>query len=211
MSNQLWDYKNEILKSTAHLKLNIELQDIPRWTISCIDDRTGSLIRKICAVFPYPDVDVSASASADMVDEMTGLRKTVAHMFSKGEEVRKSNTYTTDNGDKGDVLMSSKMYPEGDKEKFWFAYRLSRFELVEQCKEQYCVFICRNKSTLIVSLPRTFLDEYQDNLNNSAVDDGSIKHYLIVIHRNMDGKVTLLLSRPHLKKVDISQYVVAAL
>lgn len=209
MSNQLWEYKNEILKSTAHLKINIELQDIPRWTISCIDDRTESLIRKICAVFPYPDVDVSASVSPDMVDEMTGLRKTVAHMFSDGVEVRKHSAYTTDNGDKGYVLMNSKMYPEGDKEKFWFGYRLSRFEFVEQCKEQYCVFICRNKTTLIVNLPRTLLDEYKDNLNNSTDDKGNIKHYHVVIHKNMDGKVTLLLSRPHLKKIDISDYVVA--
>ena len=47
MSNQLWDYKNDILKSTGHLKMNMELLSIPKWTIECIDERTESLIQRI--------------------------------------------------------------------------------------------------------------------------------------------------------------------
>ena len=211
MSNQLWDYKNEILKSTAHLKMNMELLSIPKWTIKCIDDRTGSLIKRICELFPYPDVDVSTTASTGVVDERTGLKATVAHMFSSAEEVRKNGAYTTDEGTKGYILLSSKMYPEGDKEKFWFGYRLNRFDLIEQCQEQYCVLICRNKTTLIVNLPRTFLDSVRDNCNASVDDEGNVRHYHIVIHKHPDGKVTLLLSKPYLKKIDISNYVVAEL
>ena len=211
MSNQLWDYKNEILKSTAHLKMNMELLSIPKWTIKCIDDRTGTLIKRICELFPYPDVDVSATASTGVVDERTGLKVTVAHMFSSAEEVRKNGAYTTDGGTKGYILLSSKMYPEGDKEKFWFGYRLNRFDLIEQCQEQYCVLICRNKTTLIVNLPRTFLDSVRDNCNASVDDEGNVRHYHIVVHKHTDGKVTLLLSKPYLKKIDISNYVVAEL
>ncbi|MBD5130155.1 MAG: DUF262 domain-containing protein, partial [Ruminococcaceae bacterium] len=143
MGNQLWDYKNAILEATAHLKLNMELIPIPRWTIKCIDKRTKTLIQRICALFPYPDVNVSTTDSSEMVDEKTSLRLTVEHMFSSAVEVRKNSAYTTDNGDKGYILLSSKMYPEGDKEKFWFAYRLNRFESIEQCKENYCILICR--------------------------------------------------------------------
>lgn len=211
MSNQLWDYKNEVLKSTAYLKMNMELLSIPKWTIKCIDDRTGNLIKRICELFPYPDVDVSATASTGVVDERTGLKVTVAHMFSSAEEVRKNGAYTTDGGTKGYILLSSKMYPEGDKEKFWFGYRLNRFDLIEQCQEQYCVLICRNKTTLIVNLPRTFLDSVRDNCNASVDDEGNVRHYHIVIHKHTDGKVTLLLSKPYLKKIDISNYIVAEL
>lgn len=211
MSNQLWDYKNEILKSTAHLKMNMELLSIPKWTIKCIDDRTETLIKRICEIFPYPEVDVSATAVTGVVDERTGLKLTVAHMFSSAVEVRKNGAYTTETGAKGYILLSSKMYPEGDKEKFWFGYRLNRFELIEQSQEQYCVFICRNKTTLIINLPRTFLDSIRDNCNISVDDEGNVKHYHIVIHKHTDGKVTLLLSKPCLKKIDISQYVVAEL
>ena len=211
MSNQSWDYKNDILKSTAHLKMNMELLSIPKWTIKCIDDRTGMLIQRICEIFPYPEVDVSATASTGVVDEKTGVKVTVAHMFSSAVEIRKNGAYTTDDGTKGYVLLNSKMYPEGDKEKFWFGYRLNRFDLIEQCQEQYCVFICRNKSTLIINLPRALLDSIRDNFNTSVDDEGNVKHYHIVIHKYMDGKVTLLLSKPYLKKIDISQYVVAEL
>lgn len=211
MSNQLWDYKNKILKSTAHLKMNMELLSIPKWTIKCIDYRTEALIKCICELFPYPEVDVSATASSGVVDERTGLKATVAHMFSSAVEVRKNGAYTTDNGAKGYILLSSKMYPESDKEKFWFAYRLNRFDLIEQCQEQYCVLICRNKTTLIINLPRTFLDSVRDNCNTSVDDEGNIKHYHIVIHKHTDGKVALLLSKPCLKKINISQYVVAEL
>ena len=211
MSNQLWDYKNEILKSTAHLKMNMELLSIPKWTLKCISERTESLIKRICQILPYPDVDLSAVTSADTVDEKTSLRATVKHMFSSATEIRKNNTYITDDGRKGYILLNSKMYPEGDKEKFWFGYRLNRFDLIEQCQEQFCVLICRYKTTLIVNLPRTVLDEYKDRFNNSTDDAGNIRHYHIVIHKQTNGKVTLLLSKPYLNKIDISNYVVAEL
>lgn len=211
MSNQLWEYKNDILKSTAHLKMNMELLPVTKWTIKCINERTEALIKRICEVFPYPDVDVSSVASSDIVDERTGLKVTVAHMFSSAAEVRKNSAYTTDNGEKGYILLNSKMYPEGDKEKFWFGYRLSRFELIEQCKEHYCVLICRSKTTLIVNLPRTFIDTVKEGFNTSIDDAGNIKHYHIVIHKHTDGKVTLLQSKPYLKKIDISNFVVAEL
>lgn len=211
MSNQLWDYKNDVLKSTAHLKMNIELLSVSKWTLNCIDKRTKELIERICEVFPYPDVDVSSGLTPDIVDEKTGLRVTVAHMFSSAVEVKKNSVYTAENGEKGYILLNSKMYPEGDKEKFWFGYRLSRFELVEECKEQYCVLICRSKTTLIVNLPRTFIDGLKDGFNTSIDDAGNIKHYHIVIHKHTDGKVTLLQSKPYLKRIDISQFVVAEL
>ena len=211
MSNQLWDYKNEILKSTAHLKMNMELLSIPKWTLECISERTESLIKRICQILPYPEVDLSAVTSADTVDEKTSLKATVKYMFSSATEIRKNNTYITDDGKKGYILLNSKMYPEGDKEKFWFGYRLNRFDLIEQCQEQFCVLICRNKTTLIVNLPRTVLDEYKDRFNNSTDDAGNIRHYHIVIHKQTNGKVTLLLSKPYLKKIDISKYVVAEL
>lgn len=211
MSNRLWDYKNEVLKSTAHLKMNVELLQIPKWTIKCIDDRTAAFIKRICEIFPYPEVDVSATAASGLIDERTGLKVTVAHMFSSAVEVRKNGAYTTDDGKKGYILLNSKMYPEGDKEKFWFGYRLNRFELIDQCEEQYCVLICRNKTTLIVNLPRTFLDSIKENCNTSADDEGNVRHYHIVIHKHKDKKVTLLLSKPYLKRIDISEYVVSEL
>lgn len=211
MSNHLWDYKNHILRSTAHLRMNMELLAIPKWTIKRIDERTDTLIRQICEAFPYPDVDISGDTSSDLTDEKTALKVTVGHMFRSAVEVRKNSVYTTDNGAKGYILMSSKMYPEGDKEKFWFGYRLGRFEWIEHCNEQYCVFICRSRNTLIVNLPRAFIDEIRDNCNVSTDEQGNITHYHIVIHKHGNGKVTMLLSKSDIKRIDISRYIVAEL
>lgn len=136
---------------------------------------------------------------------------TVDYMFSSAVEVRKNKVYTTDNGEKGYILLSSKMYPEGNKEKYWFGYRLNVFELVDESREQFCVLICWSKTILIINLPRIILDQYKDCYNTSIDNAGNIKHYHIVVHKFKNGKVTLLLSKPQLKKIDISKYVVAEL
>ncbi len=52
MSNLQWDYKNEIMKGTAHLKMNMELISIKKWTLVDIDRRTNELIEKICKAYP---------------------------------------------------------------------------------------------------------------------------------------------------------------
>lgn len=209
MSNQPWDFKNEILKSTAHLKMNMELLIIPKWTISCIEERTKTLIKRICQAFPYPNVEITATATPGMVDEATGLKNAVNYMFTDAQEIRKNGAYTSKDGTQGYILLNSKMYQEGDKEKFWFGYRLNRFEQIEECAEQYCVFVCRSKTTFILNVPRTLLDDYRDHFNNSTDEDGNIRHYHIVIHKYKNGQATLLLSKPQLKKIDISQYIVA--
>ena len=107
--------------------------------------------------------------------------------------------------------MSSKMYLEGNKEKYWFGYRLNRYESVDQCREQFCILICRSKKTLIINIPRIVLDQYKEHYNTSINNEGNIKHYHIVVHKHKNGKVTLLLSKPQLKKIDITKYVVAEL
>ena len=211
MSNQVWDYKNEILKSTAHLKLNMELLPIPRWTLQCISDRTESLIQRICQILPYPNVNLSTALSADIVDEKTSMTAIVNHMFSTAVEIRKNKAYTSDDGEKGYILLNSKMYPEGNKEKYWFGYRWNIFELVDQSKEQFCVLVCRSKTILIINLPRTILDQYKGCYNISIDNEGNISHYHIVVHKHKNGKVTLLLSKPQLKRIDITKYVVAEL
>lgn len=46
-------------------------------------------------------------------------------------------------------------------------------------------------------------------LNTSVNSEtGEISHYHIVIFKNPDGKMTMLLSKPALREIDISDYVV---
>ena len=53
MSNKVWQYKNEILASTSHLKINEAILKKDKWTINDIDERTKSLIQKIKELYPY--------------------------------------------------------------------------------------------------------------------------------------------------------------
>lgn len=210
MSNLQWEYKNAVLESTAHLKLNMELLPIEKWTIERIEERTEELIKRICVAFPYPEVSVVPKTADDIVDETSARNSTVQYMFSPSEfvEIKKNSAYKTENNEKGYIILASKMYPEGDNEKYWFGYRLKRFESISDCKEQHFVLICRNKTALILDIPRSYMDEMRDHFNNSVDDDGIIKHYHIVVHRSPDRKITLLLSKPTLKRIDISQFVV---
>lgn len=53
MKNKVWEYKNSILSSTSHLRMNAELLKKPKWTIPDIDARTKDLIEQIKKLYPY--------------------------------------------------------------------------------------------------------------------------------------------------------------
>ena len=211
MSNLMWGYKNEVLKETAHLKLNLELMKIDKWDMAKIDIRTKELIEKICTIYPYPDVSVTQRIDDSIVDEMTALDMCVEVAISERPItcIRKRRTFKTEDNKKGYTVVSSKRYPQGDKEKYWFGYRDKRFEDIEDCDEQYMILGCRNKTLSVVRFPREFIEQNLRMLNTSVNSEtGEISHYHIVIFKNPDGKMTMLLSKPALREIDISDYVV---
>lgn len=210
MGNLMWDYKNEVLKDTAHLKLNLELIPIDKWDLKRIDGRTKTLIEKICTVYPYPEVSVTQKMDESVVDEMTALD--VCSEMAIDEQVtcvRKHRAFKTENNKTGYTIITSKMYPQGDKEKYWFGYREKRFEDIKQCEEQYMILGCRNRTLSVVKFPRSFIERHLGMLN-ASVDNitGEVKHYHIVLFKNPDGKMSMLLSKPILKEIDISDYVI---
>lgn len=111
------DYKNEVLKDTAHLKLNLELIPIDKWDLKRVDGRTKTLIEKICTVYPYTEVSITQKMDESVVDEMTALD--VCSEMAIEEQVtcvRKHRAFKTENNKKGYTIITSKMYPQGDKE-----------------------------------------------------------------------------------------------
>ena len=67
----------------------------------------------------------------------------------------------------------------------------------------------RNKTLSVVSFPRKFIEQHLGMLNTSVDSEtGEISHYHIAIFKNLDGKMTMLLSKPILREIDISDYVV---
>lgn len=103
MSNLMWGYKNEVLKETAHLKLNLELMKIDKWDMAKIDIRTKELIEKICTIYPYPDVSVTQRIDDSIVDEMTALDMCVEVAISERPItcIRKRRTFKTEDNKRG--------------------------------------------------------------------------------------------------------------
>lgn len=53
MGNRVWEYKNKVLASTMHLKMNAQLLNCEKWKLENIDNRTDELIKEIARLYPY--------------------------------------------------------------------------------------------------------------------------------------------------------------
>lgn len=210
MGNLKWEYKNEILKDTAHLTLNMEIIPIEKWNLDRIDERTKVLIERICSIYPYPEVNIVKSDDANVIDETIALDLCAQMAIGESEVrcIKKRRIFKSENNQKGYLIISSKMYQQGDKGKFWFGYRKNRFSDIETCQEQYLVLGCRYHTLTVVKFPKSFIEEYLDKMNTSVDDEGNIRHYHIVLFKNPDGKMTMLLSKPVIMEIDISDYIV---
>lgn len=67
------------------------------------------------------------------------------------EEIIKAgrSVYTTKDNSEGFVITTSKMYAQGNREKYWFAYRKNQLKDIEMCKQQYVIYGCKDESTMI--------------------------------------------------------------
>ena len=211
MKNLGWDYKNEILKGTSHLTLNVPLIDVKKWDLEHINTRTEELIEDICELYPYPNVSPTKSISNEYIDEATITDSCVKYVESIGnvECVRENKAYRAKDDSKGYIIVTSKMYKQGSREKFWFGYRQKRLKEIETCKEKYIVLGCRSIKPTIVIMPISFLNGKLDNLIASYNDDGSIKHHHIVLFKENEKTVKMLLSKPTLDEIDISNLLVS--
>ena len=209
MGNMKWEYKNAILKDTAHLMLNMEVISIEKWDLSRIDERTASMINRICAIYPYPEVNILDVDEGDIIDESVAL-DICAKVVIKETDIqciKKRYTFRTEDESVGYIITTSKMRMQGDKERYWFAYREKRFEDIVDCLEQYMIFGCRNKNVSVIKLPKSFIISVMDRLITSSDAYGNVHHYHIVIFKNANGRFTMLLSKPNLEEIDITDYV----
>lgn len=116
------------------------------------------------------------------------------------------NTYMTSDGKKGFVLTTSKAYKQGNRDKYWFAYRRNPLEDLKKCEEVYVVYGCKDESTM-VSLPASLIEEHIKALNISKDDDGKITHWHMVFFKGVSGNMTWLLSKPDLQEISIDKYI----
>ena len=116
------------------------------------------------------------------------------------------SSYMTADGKRGFVLTTSKAYKQGNRDKYWFAYRKNPLEDLKKCEEVYVVYGCKDESTM-VSLPVSLIEEHIDALNISKDDDGKITHWHMVFFKDVSGNMTWLLSKPDLQEISIDKYI----
>ena len=138
------------------------------------------------------------SADSDFLERCASkLMKTVGvPLIKKGRSV-----YVTPDGKIGYVIRTSKMYPQGKREKFWYAYR--RNKEVMNCAQQFYVYGCKDENTIIV-LPVSEIERQLDYLNNTKDANDNPSYWHIVFLKDNNGKMTWLISKPKVHEVDIT-------
>lgn len=115
------------------------------------------------------------------------------------------NVYRTKDNSEGFVITTSKMYPQGNREKYWFAYRKNQLRDIEMCKQKYVIYGCKDESTMI-KLPVNEIEKRLDCINISKDEDGDISHWHMVFYKDVNDKITWLLSKPQIEEINISDY-----
>ena len=105
MGNKPWEYKNKILSSTSHLKMNQAVLTKGQWTITDINERTEDLIVAMITLYPYYE-----SKTEDVIGYPIQINNGGAFAIA---------TYYPDNGSvevaKGSTLLAAnrpESYPE---------------------------------------------------------------------------------------------------
>lgn len=188
------DYCTKRFDRIKHLfcdSLGIEYEDI--------SDTEQPLVKQI--VTPAPKNQISKKAK--FADKCV-LR--LANM--EGAELVKigRSTFATSDERKGFVITTSKAYKQGAREKYWFAYRRNPLEDIQNCKERYVVYGCKDENTMIC-LPVEEIEKQIDRLN-ASLDDGEISHWHIVFFKDANGKITWMFSKPEIEEIEINQYLI---
>lgn len=116
--------------------------------------------------------------------------------------VKKSgNAYISSDGKKGFVFRTSKIYPQGTREKYWYAYK--RMKALSECQNQYYVFGCKDANTIVI-LPVSEIESQIEGLNYSQDGNGAPSYWHIVFLKDKDGNIKWLISKPETHEIDIT-------
>lgn len=120
--------------------------------------------------------------------------------------VKKSRSvYISEDEKIGIAISVSKKYTQGDRPKYWFAYRTIYSEKTENCTKRYIAYACENEENILL-LPIDLIEENKHKLNHTE-KEGKI-HWHIVIFKNDDGTFVWQHSNPTLTEIDVTKYIV---
>src|SRR5699024_11386821 len=104
-------------------------------------------------------------------------------------------SYKSKDGKCGYVITTSKMYTQGSREKYWFAYRKKTLDELKDCEKRYIVYGCRKEQTLVV-LPVSKIEQQLERLSTSRDEEGKISDWNNVCFNDCSCRVTRLQHNP---------------
>ena len=114
--------------------------------------------------------------------------------------------FSTSNNDKGFIFGLSKSYKQGNRKKYWFAFREKPFDDLGNCEVKYMVYGFKDNEDLLC-IPYEKIKELSSQMNYS-LEDEEISHWHVVFLRDDLGSIKLLLSKPDMHELDVNQYKV---
>ncbi len=149
-------------------------------------------------------IDQDAGISEDLMKYC--LRYVSEHVGAELKRITKK-AYKLQDGKVGYVFCTSKSYGQGNRKKFWYAYRRELLNKIMSCEKRFIVFGCGGTNDVLV-VPEEMLEKTLDNLNYSSDPQGQPKYWHIVLFRDRDGKMTMLLSKPMVREIEMNQYII---
>lgn len=107
------------------------------------------------------------------------------------------------------ILAYSKLYMQGKRHKYWFAYRPEKIMDGSE-KNKYYVFACK-EDNVSFSIPIEDLDANKNRMNSSKDQKGKLYYHVVFfVDEDKEGNkcMTWLLSRPKISERDIKEYIV---
>lgn len=182
------------------------------------DDRFEEMKKRFCDSLgiDFAKVDhttqlITSNDSDKTTDKYTEktlakISKFIANSDSTFVHTKRKAWITTD-GQYGVALYTSKIYTQGQKKKFWYSFKDSDFENLQNAQNVYAVFSSKDDDTCI-AIPKDELISKKDNLNFSTNDEGEPDYWHIVLFRNPDDSVSWLLSKPEINEINIDKWLV---
>lgn len=152
-----------------------------------------------------PIVDSRADAAPRANDYVSAcVAKVEAKAETHLQKVGRS-TYKSVDGRNGYIFCISKAYRQGNRDKYWFGYRLGPLDDISDCENKYMVYGFKNSDEVLL-IPVNYMESITGSCNSSTDDEGQISHWHIVFFRDETGHMTQLLSNPDIREVDIDKY-----
>jgi len=145
--------------------------------------------------------NVSVTSSPEDKNFLTDCINRVAKMLGKKLIRKNGNAYVSEDEKYGFVFRTSKIYKQGDREKYWYAYK--RVRSISNCENQAYIFGCNNADT-IIKLSISEIEEKIDGLNFSQDSNGNPSYWHIVFFKEKDGNMSWLISKPKTYNIDIT-------